>query len=306
MSSKYACEEFVVEYGLRVKVTAADIQRFEADFTAPPAAPSPSSTFAAPHESVLAHCIICAALVMGDNIGGGDYVTETVCSIAHGDKFSRPRVICYECSEVQAWKHGKERSPTKNVFPVMKVFSSLKAIQGTSSTKSLVVAPAECKGNALNAPGEVLSLSATRPLLDSSWSSSSSKRHTKQNERRSYKDSLSSAPLSSSSSSRTSDIPFLETLRVVSNSAAYKAGLTPGDLFVKFGPFTHYNFCGLEELKSFVHRNGTQKIECLIGRRLTGERMRVKKHISIEPMTWDHGVVLGCVLNTYPAPVADK
>jgi hypothetical protein len=305
-------EELAIDFGLRVKLTDQDIQLFEAAFG---------------DASVVRKCVMCRDSESIES-RGGDFVKETMCSIAEGKKFSRPRIVCHDCSELHAWKEGTERKLSESVFPLMKVHASLKVMEesralrspptrfkkikeesphglrnlGRNSLLSASLSLGNMNGVALSGGGQDSKDVDIAKLSLSDWN-----RNSRDNQdRRSYRDAISST---SKFGQDHESIPFLETLQVVSNSSTYNAGLRQGDLFIKFGPFTHRNFTGLEGLKTFTLHNGKSPIECLIGRRLTGgdggsaPRMRVKRKIVLAPKHWSQGVALGCVLNSYPAPV---
>jgi hypothetical protein len=301
-------EDLVVESGLRVILTDADEQLF-------------SQQFMGGSPSVLRQCVICAAAITDQ---GGDFAMETMCSGNEGIKFSRPRIICSDCSELHAWKSGNTRVLSKHAFPLMKVYNSLKIIQQKRSVRSPVPAVEDAQHwlSAKDQPSSrpsTISLGSSRSLLSSPAPPRASltmdAKELEQENRwqrgrsghKSFKEVIASP--TTAKQEHHDPFPFLETLQVVANSPSYNAGLRQGDLFIKFGPFTHRSFPGLEKLKEFIHKNGKKRIDCMIGRRVTGgdgmsaPRMRVKKQIVLDPKDWSQGVVLGCVLNTYPAPV---
>jgi hypothetical protein len=224
---------------------------------------------------VLHECAICKSTVEE-----GDFSLETMKSNDDGIKYKRPRICCSECAEVHAWKMGKKRTLTKHIFPVMKVFFTLNNQIRELHTRS---------------PSDEMEIKMNHDdNSDSGYSTSSG--------RQSYKEVCSKE--------EEELIGFLETLQVITNSSAWNAGLRQGDIFLKFGPFTKFNFSGhLEDLWRYVDELDGKPVECFIGRRLTGSggvatapRMRVKKKLVIYPQKWTHGNVLGFVVNSYPPP----
>jgi C-terminal processing protease CtpA/Prc len=122
----------------------------------------------------------------------------------------------------------------------------------------------------------------------------------------------SSSPASVSSGETNEPQPFLEVLHVIKNSAAWDAGIKKGDLILKFGKYSEDNFEGLKKLADCVNGLGESSVTIMVGRRMTESvigdtvvtRMRVKKNIKVKPVKWEHGFVLGMVVNVYPPPVS--
>jgi hypothetical protein len=219
---------------------------------------------------LLRKCVFCDVFVRE-----GDFALETL----KQEKFpSKPRICCTECAELHAWKFGKTRVVTKHVFSLMKVFHTMNSQVRELNTKSFI----EENDSKFNFEHE-------DRIGNSSF------------EKKSYKDICT----------KDDDdlVGFLETLQVITNSSAWNAGLRQGDIFLRFGPFTKFNFSDLEQLWKYVDQMDGKPVECYIGRRLTGSggvitapRLRVKKKIVMYPQKWTHGYVLGCVVNSYPPP----
>jgi hypothetical protein len=90
---------------------------------------------------------------------------------------------------------------------------------------------------------------------------------------------------------------FLFVTEVVSGSQAHQGGIRRGDIFTRFGPFRAHNFPGLSHLAKYVSRMANREIECEIIR-VRGKQSAAQKRIVLIPAVWEHGVVLGMVVDS--------
>lgn len=107
---------------------------------------------------------------------------------------------------------------------------------------------------------------------------------------------------------------FLVVTQLVKTSAADKAGLRVGDIFLKFGNITRESFPGLKSVANLVKQSANKTIPCIILRRVETEdfggcpptkgSVLQKLKVEIIPLQSydDYGGVLGAVLNTWPLP----
>jgi hypothetical protein len=90
---------------------------------------------------------------------------------------------------------------------------------------------------------------------------------------------------------------FLFVTEVVSGSQAHQGGVRRGDVFTKFGPFRAHNFPGLAHIAKYVSKMASREIDCEIIR-VRGKQSASQKRVLLVPVNWEHGVVLGMVVDS--------
>lgn len=107
-------------------------------------------------------------------------------------------------------------------------------------------------------------------------------------------------------STRNTFNPFLVVLHVVSESRAAIEDIRKGDVISKFGPYDCNTFPGLAALPKLIRSSKERPIELTIGRNHRGNTFRTILEKKLVPSKWDHGAVVGIVVDVYPLPMDRK